>query len=163
MQVIRSSHERLNSSTGAATDPVITFGSLFAGIGGFDLGFERAGMVCKWQVGYREDRTNNAQAGQSLHRRTPSAQQTAAGLAVRLRAGSRRRIAGSGNSRATGCAWACWGNRNHTGLHARRQKRLLSIVRGDLSSGESSGISDSVHLHVAGRVRGDSCGCRICD
>jgi DNA (cytosine-5)-methyltransferase 1 len=28
----------------------MTFGSLFAGIGGFDLGFERAGLVCKWQV-----------------------------------------------------------------------------------------------------------------
>jgi DNA (cytosine-5)-methyltransferase 1 len=28
----------------------VTFGSLFAGIGGFDLGFERAGMSCKWQV-----------------------------------------------------------------------------------------------------------------
>jgi DNA (cytosine-5)-methyltransferase 1 len=28
----------------------ITFGSLFAGVGGFDLGFERAGMTCKWQV-----------------------------------------------------------------------------------------------------------------
>lgn len=28
----------------------ITFGSLFAGIGGFDFGFERAGMSCKWQV-----------------------------------------------------------------------------------------------------------------
>jgi DNA (cytosine-5)-methyltransferase 1 len=28
----------------------ITFGSLFAGIGGFDLGFERVGMKCKWQV-----------------------------------------------------------------------------------------------------------------
>jgi DNA (cytosine-5)-methyltransferase 1 len=28
----------------------LTFGSLFAGIGGFDLGFERCGMQCKWQV-----------------------------------------------------------------------------------------------------------------
>jgi DNA (cytosine-5)-methyltransferase 1 len=29
---------------------VITFGSLFAGIGGFDLGFHRAGLRCAWQV-----------------------------------------------------------------------------------------------------------------
>ena len=28
----------------------MTFGSLFAGVGGFDLGFERAGLECRWQV-----------------------------------------------------------------------------------------------------------------
>lgn len=29
---------------------MITYGSLFAGAGGFDLGFDKAGMECRWQV-----------------------------------------------------------------------------------------------------------------
>jgi DNA (cytosine-5)-methyltransferase 1 len=43
----------------------MTFGSLFAGIGGLDLGLERAGMVCRWQV------ENDTQCIQDLERHWP--------------------------------------------------------------------------------------------
>lgn len=45
----------------------MTFDSLFAGIGGFDLGFERAGMRCEWQV------ENNPHRLRVLEKRFPNA------------------------------------------------------------------------------------------
>ncbi|TAJ99771.1 DNA (cytosine-5-)-methyltransferase [bacterium] len=38
------------SRTAAQRQNTMTFGSLFAGIGGIDLGLERAGLECRWQI-----------------------------------------------------------------------------------------------------------------
>lgn len=43
----------------------MTFGSLFSGIGGMDLGLERAGMECRWQV------ETSAQCTEVLNRQWP--------------------------------------------------------------------------------------------
>lgn len=45
---------------------VLKFGSLFTGLGGFDLGFERAGLRCAWQVEL------NPHCWKVLHRHWPN-------------------------------------------------------------------------------------------
>jgi DNA (cytosine-5)-methyltransferase 1 len=64
------SHARKEmAADGEDEEGAMTFGSLFAGIGGFDLGLERTGMQCLWQV------ENDANCIKVLWRHWPDVEQ----------------------------------------------------------------------------------------
>jgi DNA (cytosine-5)-methyltransferase 1 len=48
--VWRSAHDLPQGGAGEKEGCSVTFGSAFAGVGGFDLGLERAGLVCRFQI-----------------------------------------------------------------------------------------------------------------
>lgn len=100
------------------------FDSVFAGIGGFDLGFERAGLSCGWQV------ENNPHRLKVLEKRFPNAKRHEDIRTFSPERGSARVLCGGFPCKQTSTAAAVHGRRNGlAGADSGLWYEMLRVVR----------------------------------